>query len=348
MNLDRRLRQASTEVRHAVAGRQGAPVTFMARNGKVVWFTTAATIAVVVTFAVGILAGDGGSGPEPLPVAGQSTVTTTTAPPSTTTTLTPQTTTSEGLGAVPAVVEVDVSRAVAPFDHESNVDSGLLGRLVADRGTDWLQFVDDCMAERGFVFDWQEREVAPSRDDPMLVSNPQFPPIDALAAEGFPVLPGTPSSPEDFVDPPEGHSAAAQACSAEAEQRFRTADDARAEDLYATVRGAWEEVLTEIDASDEVNALVVGFGSCLVEEGIPAEYSNSLGRYLGYVDSLRVDADAAKDAEILKEYGKLYAECGRDLFETREQLRTGELRVAFLDEHADAISELTDLVKDRK
>lgn len=340
MNLDRRLRQASTEVRHAVAGRQGAPVTFMARNGNVMWFTAAATVAVVVTVAVGIFAFDGGRGPKtllgPLSVAGQSTVTTTT--------LTSQTATSEGLGAVPSVVEVDVSNAVAPFDHESNVDSRLLLWLVGDRGADWLQFVDDCMTERGYVFDWPEREVAPNRDDPMLVSNWQFPPVDALAAEGFPVLPGTPSSPEDFVDPPEGHTATSQACSLEAEQRFRAADDARAEDLYRTLRGAWEEVLTDIDDSDEVNAHVVGFGSCLVEEGIPAEYSTSLDRYLGYVDSLRVDADAAKGAEILREYGKLYAECGRDLFETREELRTGDQRVAFLDKHADAISELTDLV----
>ncbi len=343
MNLDRRLRQASTEVRHAVAGRQGAPITFMARYGNVMRFAAAATVAVVVTVAVGILALDGGRGPKPLSVAGQLSVTTTTVPPPTTTTLTQQTTTSEGLGAVHSAVEVDVNNAVAPFDHESNVDSHILGRLVGNYGADWQQYVSDCMAEQGF--DEPEWPVAPSRDDPMLISNWQFPPVDAFAADGFPVLPGTPSSPEDFVEQPE-RSAASLSCEASAGERFLTTDDARASELYRTIRSAWEEVLTEMDDSDEIGALVGGFGSCLVDEGIPVEYTTSVERYLGYVDSLLVDSDddATKIAEIHKEYGKLYAECGRELFETREQLRSGEQRVAFLEEHAEAIRELTDLI----
>lgn len=54
--------------------------------------------------------------------------------------------------------------------------------------------------------------------------------------------------------------------------------------------------------------------------------------------------DYAEMRAIDEKFGKLYAECGRDLFETREQLRSGERRTDFLDDHAQEIGELKDLI----
>jgi hypothetical protein len=42
--------------------------------------------------------------------------------------------------------------------------------------------------------------------------------------------------------------------------------------------------------------------------------------------------------------GKLYVECGRELFEARERLRAGDRREAFLREHEAAIRELSELL----
>jgi hypothetical protein len=42
--------------------------------------------------------------------------------------------------------------------------------------------------------------------------------------------------------------------------------------------------------------------------------------------------------------GKLYVECGRELFEARERLRGGERREAFLREHEEAIRQLSELL----
>jgi hypothetical protein len=197
----------------------------------------------------------------------------------------------------------------------------------------------------GVGFDGPEPVVLPSRDDPFLISNMHFPPTDLLAAEGFVLLPGVPSSPDDFVEDPE-RDAAAAACTVEGEVLYGS-NGSRASELYGTIRGAWEEVLTDVDNTAEVRAALAKFSSCLVDEEIPDQHTGSLLRHLGYVDSLlaAADDDRAQMLQVHEDFGELYAECGRELFKTREQLRSGDQRDAFLDEHAEEIGELSDLIE---
>jgi hypothetical protein len=54
--------------------------------------------------------------------------------------------------------------------------------------------------------------------------------------------------------------------------------------------------------------------------------------------------DPTEFVEVSERMGKLYAECGRELFETRERMRGGERREAFLREHEESIRRLSDLL----
>lgn len=254
----------------------------------------------------------------------------------------------ESTGAASAAlsgVAIDVSNAVAPFDHESGVDSFLLSSALDRPGPDELQFLLDCLAAEGFTLQkvWGP---LPKRDDPMLISNWYFPQLEALALEGFVQLPGTPSKPEDFQGRPPKQDAAEQACIAAMEDQFRDSDRTRALELYWSMRIPWGDALDEIDGSAEVRDLVRGFSACLVDEGVPVESAVSELHFLSYVDEVlwRADDVAATEAEIHVRLGKLYVECGRELFETKEQLRSGERRTAFLAEHAETIRELSDLL----
>jgi hypothetical protein len=233
--------------------------------------------------------------------------------------------------------DVDVSNAVAPFDHESNVDSLLLEFGVARVRN---QQVFDCIAAAGFVP--PTTTALPDRDDPMLRSA-AFPDVETLAREGFPNLPGTPGTlgPEDTRS--EAEAAASRAC---AEQVDGSQTDViEAIGLFGSMRSAWEEVLAEIDALDATHSLVDEFGACLREEGIPAEFTTSEGRYLGYVDSLlATGSDQSTWPEIRQRMGRLYADCGQDLFAARSALRSGERRESFLSQHQDSISRLSALL----
>ncbi|MEA3510237.1 MAG: hypothetical protein U9R51_02260 [Actinomycetota bacterium] len=323
--------------------RSGRRRLFARRAGT----TTAAAFAFALALGPIALLSDGGTrmdasqggGVPGMSLSGQTTVTTTTIPSTTTPPSEPDATGDVGGVAGSSGVEVDVANAVAPFDHESNVDSHLLPRLIASFGTERRQYLDECMAESGF--DGLGPVVLRDRDDPMLISNWQFPPIAMLATEGFAVLPGTPSSPEDFTGNPE-RTEVSKLCQADAETRFADSGTERASELYGMLRGAWEKILVEVDASDELRPLVTEFSACLVDAGVPSNNASSVERYLGYVDSLI--ADGADGAAVYEEYGKLYAECGADLFTTREHLRSGERRTEFLDEHAAEISELAELI----
>jgi len=238
-------------------------------------------------------------------------------------------------------VEVEVSNAVAPFDHHSVVDNLLL-EFGLSRVRVGLK--SDCLAAEGFPP--IQLSPLPDRDDPILMVNRQFPYIEALARYGFPTLPGTPSSPDDFRERSEAETAASRQC---AEEVDRIGHDAiTAYELYASVRGPWESVLDEIDATDEIRGLVDAFGSCLRDEGIPADATASEGAFLGHVQSLLMatGVDESSWPEINERMGKLYAECGRELFEARERLRSGERREAFLREHEVAIRELSELLYD--
>ena len=236
-------------------------------------------------------------------------------------------------------VEVEVSNAVAPFDHQSVVDN-----LLLEFGLSRVRvgLMNDCLVAEGFPpFSISP---LPDRDDPILMANRQFPYIEALARDGFPTLPGTPSSPDDFRERSEAEAAASRSC---AEELDRSGHDAiAAYELYAAVRGPWESVLDEIDAIDEIRSLVGEFGACLRAQGIPADATASEGTFLGHVQSLLMatGVDESSWPEINERMGKLYVECGRKLFEARERLRGGERREAFLREHEVAIRELSELL----
>jgi hypothetical protein len=248
---------------------------------------------------------------------------------------------SEGAQVVSGLVgvEVEVSNAVAPFDHDSNVDNLLLGMAISRVRT---AQIFECLSGEGFPT--PELTVLPSRDDPFLMSNWAFPDTDRLSREGFPVLPGTPASPDDERERSQAELEASRQCS-ETVDREDVATS-RAYELYGSVRNAWEEVLAEVEGLEEIGSLVDGFSLCLRSEGIPAESAGSELSYLSHVDSLKFEAgsDDVAFAEIGERYGKLYAECGRELFETRERLRGGERRDVFLREHEAAIRELNELL----
>ena len=236
-------------------------------------------------------------------------------------------------------VEVEVSNAVAPFDHQSNVDSLLLGFGLSRART---QLISDCRGAEGFPP--IPTSPLPDRDDPGLWANRQFPYIEGLAGDGFPNLPGTPASPDDSREPSEAEREVSRRCAEEVDRSGH--DVIVASGLYASVRGPWESVLDEIDATDEIRSLVGEFGTCLRAQGIPANATVSEGAFLGHVQSLLMatGVDESSWPEINERMGKLYVECGRELFEARERLRGGERREAFLREHEVAIRELSDLL----
>lgn len=244
-----------------------------------------------------------------------------------------------GVVASLAGVEVEVSNAVAPFDHHSSVDNQLL-ELGLSRVRAGL--VSDCLEAEGFPP--IQLAPLPDRDDPFLMANWAFPWVEALARDGFPNLPGTPSSPDDSRQRSEAEAATLRSCAEEIDHSHHSV--ILAYELYASVRGPWNATLAEIDGTDEVRVLVDQFSACLQAEGIPADSATSELRFLTYVDSLLMATgiDESGWPEIRERMGKLYAECGRELFETRERLRGGERREAFLREHEVAIRELSELL----
>jgi hypothetical protein len=253
---------------------------------------------------------------------------------------------------LPAALMIDdLSAAVAPFDHESFVDSLLFQMsLIGLRN----QQVFDCIAAAGFVP--PSPSPLPDRSDPTLYSA-DFPDYEALARDGFPD-PSAPESPPGATAttappgagsaPPAEPSGAYAAVSRECADQVDSSggDVVVAYGLYASMRSAWEGVLAEIEDTEEVRSLVNGFGSCLREQGVPAEFTNSEGAFLGYADSLLMatGGDQSTWPAIRESTGKLYAECGRDLFAAREALRSGARREAFLGEHQESISQLWNLL----
>lgn len=231
--------------------------------------------------------------------------------------------------------EIEVVNAVAPFDHESNVDSLLLEmRLSLARS----EQVSSCVRSEGFTP--PPLPALPERDDPSLSATASFPNYEALARYG---LPNNASPVGDGGDgpgswePEPGSEDAIQSCS-EKVNAERGRDSAEALDLWAATRSAWEDVLAEIETLDEVVALRDKFGECLRADGTPAQNTSTEDDFLFYVDGLVLAApDQAEITVILERSGKLYAECGHDLFEAQRRLRSGERRAAFVAEHDEAI-----------
>lgn len=177
----------------------------------------------------------------------------------------------------------------------------------------------------------------PDRDDPFLASHWQFPDVEALASDGFPYIQGSPAELDEEPPGPAFY---------EANQRCRALINSSLEDLalrFAGARAEWEKILEVIENDPAVAEAKSAFTACLHDAGLqPAPDHDDYSRYLnGLIQSTE---DEQELATILRDEGILYAECGRDLFELREQLRSGEGRDAFLNENQDLIDDLSELL----
>jgi hypothetical protein len=187
------------------------------------------------------------------------------------------------------------------------------------------------------------------RDDPFLMANATFPDVERLARDGLPHLGSDQrADPNDSLDdgwtPPPGFDEAGVRC---VQEELGEGDAIHpAQQLYADVSGAWSDVLADIEADDEIRGHAETFSGCLREEGVPADSATDEFQFLFHVDALVLEAagDPAEQRAVQERYGRLYAECGRDLFLARERLRSGQRRTDFLAEHAAAIRELSDVL----
>lgn len=253
-----------------------------------------------------------------------------------------------------AGVDPSVTNAVAPYDHESGVDSQMLEESIArSQLLSFLPALNDCLTAQGYDPEPPLPE-PPARDDPIHVSNWQFPPIEDLLAEGF-VNPST--GDESDVEDPRDHTveaeearrarrAAVDLCSQQIGYPTTAEEMGDAHRLYWSVLLSWNQVLTEIDNTDEVREATARFSVCLQDDGVPEHWTTSTTAYLSYVDEVLYaqDGDLEKEAAVRREYGMRYGRCAKDLFAVKQVLRTGELRSAFLVEHEAAIRELASIV----
>lgn len=241
--------------------------------------------------------------------------------------------------------DVTVENGVAPYGAASAADS--IGLEVSMSALE-RRILDECVREEGFAI--PEDPTAPwQRDEALWSFNATFPYIEGLARDGLrveePQATGPDGElPEGMEPAPPGYDDARQACFDELAGAGAVHP---ASQIFGDLRVAWEGVLEEIEATDEVGRLAGGFSDCLLAEGVPADATTDEFAFLFHVDGLKFDADedAGRIAEISEQYGKLYVECGRELFEARERLRGGERRTAFLAEHREDIQELTSLLR---
>lgn len=234
----------------------------------------------------------------------------------------------------PGVHPIDVANAIAPFDHDSHVDSTLLEMWFSQQQ---IGEYARCLRDDGFADRAPDvPDVLPDRDDPMLASHWQFPDVELLAREGFAFLPGR-SWEEDHDVFREGFDEAAARCG--------ELIDHELEELAVRLgeaRGSWEQHLATTERDPAVVAADERFTHCLGEAGV--EDPPDLETYPMYLDALIQEAPEEQWAGIHRDQGVLYAECGVDLFQVREQVRTGEGRSSFLLEHEGLIEELSSLM----
>lgn len=233
-------------------------------------------------------------------------------------------------------VDVTLTNGIAPYDHASEADTSIVLDTISRLGE---RQIIDCVRRKGHVVAYSERAEL-SRDTIMGGANAEFPFVDRLAERGFDIDVSADDQTPTVGGPLSAeHRAAADACMEELD------DVLRAEELFGSIRHEWQIVLDEIDASDEVLTLRAEFAACMREEGIPSESAANELAFLSYVDARSWRADTSERHDIAVTYGKLYVECGRELFLAKERLRGGELRAAFLAQHAEAIRELAGLIE---
>lgn len=238
-------------------------------------------------------------------------------------------------------VEMELLNAVAPYDHASAADSRIVRSNLLHVA---MTTVVECVNDRGEAVE-PPRPPEHDREQAMHAANAEFPFVEALERDGLRMQSvedpeqGSPASGQVAPETPEQEEAA-EACHQDEEVSEVLANEGR----YGDLGSEWHAVLEEIDASDEVKELSSQFSECLRDEGVPRESTPTEVAFLSHVDTLLVEAARGEQEGIAEAYGQLYVHCGRELFETRERLRAGERRIEFLQEHADAIHELNDLL----
>lgn len=235
-------------------------------------------------------------------------------------------------------IDIEITSAVAPYDHDTNADAQRLERWLAIAPA---EEINACLEDKGFPQPPVVYEPLP-RDDPMLAANLDFPDSDRLLTTGFPITPLIPAVPSDFEELPADVEYAFQVCGDELAAKPSPAS--RALFAFGDLMAAWLRVLEEIDARDDVRAGVADTLACLHAQGVPSTVT-TLGGFFTFVDMKVAEvADPerieAVQRKVFEEYGKLYAECGQDLFALKERLRSGEARTEFLRTHRAAIEDL--------
>lgn len=278
---------------------------------------------------------------------------------------------SEGEAETPAVegtpIEIDerLLRAVAPYDHASMIDMDAL--LLRLHHLEDVQ-VAACMRERGVDVEDPVPYPAPHPDDRGLqaYAGDQWPHVEWLLEDGLPYAStldtGVDAPPHPFEGLSEHDAEVHGLCLNGGEPLDLATRPVDGVTLHPAMKAfgdltvAWERERARIDADSALEPLRDQFRSCLEDAGVgpvhTADPTHFFGHVNGLVQQLAADPDLTPETfdaaarEVHEQWGRRWASCGRDFFELREQLRAGERRDAFLDQHADQIAELAALLEE--
>lgn len=213
--------------------------------------------------------------------------------------------------------------AVAPTDAVADADSRYVEFLAAREATGQCPGAsgDDGTVE----FDDDDRSF-------------YFPDVDRLRAVGF-----IPDDPGPDLESPGG-------AIPPAEENGEVPPQTPCDDvsmpmysLFEPVRSAWQLVIEEVRTRPEILALQDETMTCLQQAGAPPEVVANETEFLFWVDTLVFGGDTLDQSADLT-WARIYADCGEDLFEAREEATLAR-RPAFVEEHRSAIAQLSALLE---
>lgn len=241
-----------------------------------------------------------------------------------------------------SIVSPRVVEAVAPYDAASAVSQSV---VAAELIHPWNVNQQQCMADHGVGNDSAVER--PALDPAVLIrDNPnRFPHIESLEEDGFlNQLMRADATSENESPPGESREVLHPDFENAVTAFHRDAELEGVRDgyeLFFSLAIQWQEILDDIDGSDEVQLLRQEMAACLQADGVPAEVASHENRFLGYVDSLIFEQSGSPDesARIYREYGQMYVRCGEPMFVRRQSLYL-EQRDRFLDANTRAIAQL--------
>jgi hypothetical protein len=252
-----------------------------------------------------------------------------------------------------AAVDPVVANAVAPYDYESALDEIYVGHVLDEQIEAYLS---NCVTRLGGVSSY---EPVPPADRESITDEMigDYPNLDLLAERGR-TLHFDPPHPEIRREDYATEDEYASALFAAEASRVRTDDERALEDdctsdpgyaevgdpyeLYYDVWNSWLLVQQEIEHDGEINELRDEFRDCVVAGGMAPDPQLNDRTFWAYVDGelSHLDGSEAMIAHNV-ERGKLFAECGQELYEVKERLRA-EAHDAFVEEHEEDIARLSD------